>query len=407
MRYRFHQKIILFFLLCLFFSLAGCAARKPVAPPAIAPLQKVPPSAFPDFSDDIAFDGLISALTQSLSFYERLPEDRPVRFGEDTYTAAHMVRTVQSLRALFLSRPDANTLNRTLKKKYLLYKAAGNPSPGTDLRPEGKVLFTGYYEPHLFGSPTKTKRFSVPLHSLPEDLVKVDLTPFGKPYKGKKITGRWNGKTLVPYPDREAISYRNAINSRAVAWIENRIDRFFLQVQGSGKIYLTDGSAIRVHYHGQNGHPYKSIGKYLIDTGRIPKKEMSMQRIHRYLATHPDEIRHILTKNPSYVFFETVKNGPMGALGVPLTPGRSLAVDRRIFPDGAPVFVRAQKPLLDTRNAISSWTPMERFMTAQDTGGAIRGAGRADIFWGNGSYAEIAAGHLQHPGDLFFLVLAP
>lgn len=361
---------------------------------------------YPQFEDDLGFDGLEKALMQSLVFYNRVPATRPVRFGDDVYTAAHMKASCLALLKLIKARPGVKALNRAIRKDFLIYKATGTPPPGSELRPEGRMLFTGYYEPLLRGSLIKSAKFPVPLYGTPEDLVTVDLAPFGKEYAGKKIRGHWTGKTFEPYHDWEAINYKGALEGKApvIVYIAHEVDKFFLQVQGSGIVYLEEGGSLRVHYKAQNGRPYHSVGAHLVQSGKIPKEEISMQRIREYLKANPDEQRQILSKNPSYVFFEIVKEGPLGALNIPLTPGRSLAVDRKLFPDGAPAFIQTEKPLLRDEGEIASWQAFSRFMAAQDTGGAIKGSGRADIFWGNDNYAEVAAGHLQHPGDMYFLV---
>ncbi len=185
------------------------------------------------------------------------------------------------------------------------------------------------------------------------------------------------------------------------------MDLFFLHIQGSGKILLDQGKTVNVHYHVANGHPYKSIGKVLIDQGKIPKAEISMQAIRAYLKSHPEEQEAILNANPSYVFFKTETDGPLGNLNVPLTPGRSIAVDKKIFPPAALMYIQTQKPVMTEAGQLGAWEEFGRFALNQDTGGAITGPARADIFWGNGPYAELAAGHLQHRGDMYFLILKP
>jgi membrane-bound lytic murein transglycosylase A len=239
--------------------------------------------------------------------------------------------------------------------------------------------------------------------------MKIDLAPFSPKYKGEKITGRVAGKTVVPYYNRNEIANSKVLEGRArkLAWIKDPVDLFFLQIQGSGKIYLDNGNTINVHYNDTNGHPYRSIGKLLLDEGKISREEMSMQKIREYLHSHPEEAENILNYNPSYVFFKIEKDGPLGCLNVKLTPGRSIALDRRIFPLPALTFVETQKPLINAAGQIHAWTNFGRFVLSQDTGGAIRGPGRADLYWGSGSYAEIAAGHMQHPGRLYFLILKP
>ena len=175
----------------------------------------------------------------------------------------------------------------------------------------------------------------------------------------------------------------------------------------SSPFYLDNGKIIDVHYHATNGRPYRSIGKLLIDKEKILRSEMSMQKIRAYLRDHPEEVEDVLNYNPSYVFLKVEEDGPLGYLEVKLTPGRSIALDRRIFPLAGLAFIETQKPLINGDGKIYEWTELSRFVLNHDTGGAIRGPGRADLFWGNGTYAEIAAGYMQHTGQLYFLILKP
>ena len=179
---------------------------------------------------------------------------------------------------------------------------------------------------------------------------------------------------------------------------------FFLQVQGSGKADLGGGEVVSVLYDGANGRPYRSIGKHLIEAGVIPGEAMSMQAIRDHLRAHPEAVHDVLDRNPSYVFFRIGEGPSVGSLGVPLTPGRSIATDGRLFPRGAPAVIRTERPVIAEDGGIERWVPFTRFVLNQDTGGAIRGPGRADLFWGHGREAEIAAGHMQHEGAISFLV---
>jgi membrane-bound lytic murein transglycosylase A len=238
-------------------------------------------------------------------------------------------------------------------------------------------------------------------------LITIDLSLFHEKFKGERIIGRFTDQTVVPYYDRSEIEADNFLKDKAevLAWAKDPVDVFFLQIQGSGKVQLENGEVFNVHYQTTNGRPYRSIGKLLIDQEKISVAEMSMQKIREYLRNHPDEIETVLNYNPSYVFFEIEPNGPLGNINVQLTPGRSIALDRRIFPPAALTFIETEKPFIDDTGQIQSWQRLSRFALNQDTGGAIKGPGRADLFWGNGSYAEIAAGHLKHTGKLYFLVL--
>ena len=380
----------------------GCAFfPQPPAKPAAA-LVRLAEQDYPDFSDGLFLDNLSYGIGKSLEYLNRVPAERTFRFGADAYSTLHLIRSLETLRDFVETRPDPTTVNRFIADRYRVYQSSGGPE-------SGKVLFTGYYEPHLKGSLTPDDRYRYPVHAMPGDLMVIDLSPFSKDLKGKRIVGRLQGNTVVPYPDRQAIEADTGFTQKAppIAWVDDRIDLFFLQIQGSGRIYLTNGSFLRVHYHGSNGQPYRSIGRLLIDQGKIPAEEMSMQRLKAYLQAHPAEMDAVLNHNPSYVFFKTETSGPIGAIGVDLTPGRSVAVDRRVFPMAAPAFLQTQIPVVDGNGRIDRWMDFSAFALNQDTGGAIRGPGRVDIFWGNGPYAEIAAGHMQHKGSFYLLVLAP
>lgn len=259
-------------------------------------------------------------------------------------------------------------------------------------------LFTGYYEPELNGARKRNARHSVPIYVRPPELVTVDLGRFLDDLKGKRVSGRVVEGRLVPFADRAAIE-RGALRGRdlELVWVDSAADAFFLHIQGSGRIRLSDGSVLRVGYADTNGHVYTAIGRALIENGAIPREEMSMQAIRAWLAAHPAEGAELMRSNRSFVFFrELTGPGPIGALGVALTPGRSLAVDRALMPMGVPVW-------LDTVLPDSAATPFRRLMAAQDTGGAIRGAVRGDVFWGPGDEAADRAGRMKSPGRYWFL----
>ncbi|MEE4113321.1 MAG: MltA domain-containing protein [Desulfobacteraceae bacterium] len=381
---------------------AGCAFfPKPPVKPATA-LVRLSVQDYPDFSDGLFLDNLSYGIGKSLEYLSRVPAERSFRFGADTYSAFHLIQSLKILRDFVETRPDPAAVNRFIADRYRVYRSSGGSE-------SGQVLFTGYYEPHLNGSLTPDARYRYPVYAMPMDLMVIDLSLFSEDFKGKRIVGRLQGDTVVPYPDRQAIETDTGFARKAppIAWVDDRIDLFFLQIQGSGRIYLANGDFIRVHYHGSNGQPYRSIGRLLIDQGKIPAEEMSMQRLKSYLQAHPAEVDAVLNHNPSYVFFKTEASGPIGAIGVDLTPGRSVAVDRRVFPMAAPAFLQTQIPVVDGNGRIDRWMDFSAFALNQDTGGAIRGPGRVDIFWGNGPYAEIAAGHMQHQGSYYLLVLVP
>lgn len=264
-------------------------------------------------------------------------------------------------------------------------------------------LFTGYYEPLLRGSRKRHGRYTVPIYGRPPELVMVDLGRFRDDFKGKRIAGKVQEGSLVPYPDRREID-GGALAGRKleIAWVEDPVEAFFLQIQGSGRIALEEGGEMRIGYAAQNGRPYASIGKELIDRGALPRDAVSMPAIRDWLQTHPDQMRPVLEKNPSFVFFQEVKGeGPMGAEGVPLTPGRSLAVDLKHMPLGVPVWLSSGMPGVHPGEPTR---PLHRLLVAQDTGGAIRGPVRGDVFWGFGPEAESLAGRMKHRGKLWVLL---
>lgn len=262
-------------------------------------------------------------------------------------------------------------------------------------------LYTGYYESMLRGSLTRSARYNVPLYRTPKDLVMVDLGEFRPSMKGERIAGKIVGNKLKPYADRAAIDHGAlAGQGLEIAYLDDPDAAFFLHIQGSGRILLEDGRQLRVGYDGQNGHVYNAIGRELIARGELSKENVSLQSIRQWLRQHPDQAAALRHKNPSYVFFkvlETTTGGPVGAQGIALTPARSLAVDPKYVPYGAPVFVNVQNPL-DSKKI------MQRLMVAQDTGGAIRGPVRGDMFWGSGPQAEQVAGVMKSRGRAWILL---
>ena len=268
---------------------------------------------------------------------------------------------------------------------------------------EAEGLFTGYYEPELRGGRVRQGDGAVPLYAKPTDLVTVDLGAFRDSLKNQRIAGRVVDGRLEPFPDRAAIQ-GGALAERGleIAWVADPIDAFFLHIQGSGRIVLDDGSTMRVGYAAQNGHPYVAIGRELVAAGEIDAEAVSLQSIRAWLRAHPDAAPAVMAKNRSYVFFRELDGaGPVGAQGVVLTPHRSLAVDRRFMPLGAPVWLDARAPSAEAEGAE---VVLRRLMVAQDTGGAIRGPVRGDVFWGHGAEAEEVAGRMKHRGRYYLLL---
>jgi len=381
---------------------SGCSTIMHKPPAESSVLEKLPVSEYPEFVDDTNYVNLSDSIQQSLAYLKNRPKDMKFKFGLDVYETSHMVDSLVKFLEFTEKRPSADELKRYLDENYYVYKSTG-------INGSGEVLFTGYYEPFLEGSLIKSETYKYPVYGTPPDLVSIDLSLFSPKYEGEKLTGRYTGQTVVPYYERKEIETGRMLEGKApvIVWVKDAVDLFFLQIQGSGKILLDNGEIINIHYHAKNGHPYKAIGNLLIQKKVIPPSEISLQRIRAYLNSNPEDVQDILNYNPSYVFFKTEKEGPFGYLEVRLTPERSIALDRRIFPLAGLVYIDTVKPVIDTNGNIQEWLNNKKFVLNQDTGGAIIGSGRADIFWGNGKHAEIAAGNMKHRGSLYFLILKP
>lgn len=274
-------------------------------------------------------------------------------------------------------------------------------TPYQVLNPDGSAqgLITGYYEPLLLGSRRMSERFRYPVYAAPDDLLEIDLGDIYPQFKGMRLRGRLQGKKVIAYHNRAEIDAGlPKLKGRELFWVENAVELFFLQIQGSGRIELEDGRRVKIGYAEQNGHPYISIGKKLIEMGELKPEEASMQGIKRWAEQNPERLPMLLGQNPSYVFFRELPDtlsAPLGALGVPLTNEYSIAVDPRTVPLGSPVFLSTTRP--------DNGEPLNRLMHAQDTGGAIKGAVRADFFWGFGEYAAQQAGRMKQAGRMWVL----
>ncbi len=278
----------------------------------------------------------------------------------------------------------------------------GQFQPWALTQPDGDRtgLVTGYYEPVIRGSRGRKAPFLTPVFAPPADLIVVELDSLYPELKHMRLRGRIEGRKLVPYHDRAdwAVQEKQRADA-ALLWVDDPLDFFFLQIQGSGQVVLDDGSRVRIGYADQNGHPYRSIGRWLIDQNELRSHEASMQGIKAWATAHPRRLHELLNVNPSMVFFRELPatgSGPPGALGVPLTPERSIAVDPRHVPLGAPVWLATTQPNSDQ--------VLNRLMLAQDTGGAIRGPVRADFYWGSGASAGSQAGRMKQRGMMWVLL---
>ena len=326
----------------------------------------------------------------------RIATSGPVGGADETVRlGGGPARWQQACRAAAVVATDAGArpFFETWFTPYAVSDAAAGASEG---------LFTGYYEPEVAGSTTASSEFAVPLFATPPDLVQLALAPFAADLQDRRVWGRVENGTLVPYHDRAAID-SGALAGRGLEllWLADPVDAFVLEIQGSGRVRLPDATIVRVTYAGQNGRPYVPIGRVLMEQGALTREAVSMPAIRTWLAAHPNQARAMMEQNPSYVFFRRAgelgpDQGPPGALGVSLTPGRSAAVDRAFLPLGAPLFVSTTDPL--------DGKPLRRLFVAADIGGAIKGPVRADLFWGWDPDAERRAGRMRARGRAWLLL---
>ncbi|MGH8743187.1 MAG: murein transglycosylase A [Burkholderiales bacterium] len=297
------------------------------------------------------------------------------------------------LTAEFFEHKDDQSLRHFFELNFTPYQVLN--ADGSD---EG--LVTGYYEPLIHGSRTPSNRYRYPVYGVPDDLLIVDMGEVYPELKNFRLRGRVTGKKVVPYYSRAEIEKNDSVlKGRELLWADDAVELFFLQIQGSGEVQLDTGETIRIGFAEQNGHPYKSIGRLLVERRELPLEQASIQGIKTWGAKNPQKLAALLNDNPSYVFFRELPAGlpgPIGALGVPLTPGRSLAVDPRTIPQGAPVYISTTWP--------NTSEPLNRLTLAQDTGGAIKGGVRADFFWGSGEEAGSQAGKMKQSGKLWVLL---
>jgi membrane-bound lytic murein transglycosylase A len=401
---RLHFPAPRYFATLIVLACAGCVTAPPAPPvpvpqaPRTAPAPPAPPSlpasyravdwnALPGWSDDRVSDAWPAFRVGCAALTAPAAPSRDVWIAPCTVAAA-------------MTTPDAATARAFFETQFIPYAIVA-----ADGRDTG--LVTGYYEPLLAGSRTRSEQFPVALYSPPDDLLTIDLTELYPDLKDRRLRGRLEGRRVVPYWSRADIDAGRApLDGKTLAYVDDPVEAFFLQIQGSGRVELAEGGVIRVGYADQNGRPFRSVARVLIDRGEISADRASMQGIKAWARANPAKLPALLEENPSYVFFREVApfppgsleaaiDGPIGTLGVPLASGRTIAADTRSVPLGAPVFLATTWPL--------STTPLNRLVLAQDTGGAIRGAVRADFFWGFGVEAGREAGRMRQDGRMWLL----
>lgn len=382
----FSAKACLILLVIFVLCLEGCAPKKD---------SLFRPDHLPLFYDDSDRESLKAALQIQLHYINSLPENDVITVGQDSFKVFWLAESLKTFSEIINLEPPPLDLDRIIRENFIVYQARGR-----SLSKNYEMLVTGYFEPVLEGSLVKKPPFIYPVYSPPPDLVK------GQSEKGVKTMGRIDQDgQFLPYWTRGEIENSNKASGSELVYLKDAFDAFLLHVQGSGKIELPDGSHRPIHYATNNGHKYSSIGKYLVDNNKMDLQDVNIPSIRQYLRENPEQQQRILNHNKRYIFFHWGEGQPIkGSLGEALTPGRSIAIDKHSLPMGLVGYLSSQKPLLDDDDIILRWIPLQRFVLPQDSGAAIEGPGRVDLFWGNGKYAEIAAGAMKEKGYLYFLI---
>lgn len=378
----FHKRLLsCFFLIGLTVWLAACTTTPPVIPETeqmpMEERQQVSFSDLPGWKSDNLKD-VLPAFRKSCRAIGKKKDWQDV-----------------CAKAYDIDENDTFAIRSFFETHFIPYRIANENGSETGLA-------TGYFEPLLKGSRVRKGKFRTALYRQPDDLLVIDLASAYPQLKGLRLRGKLDGNRVVPYETRAEIEKSGKLAGHEIVWVDDVLDAFFLEIQGSGRVYIPEsGEMIRLAYANQNGRPYRSIGRYLLDRGELKPGQASSQQIRQWIRRNPERLREVLDFNPSYVFFREERiddpsEGPKGALGVPLTPERSIAIDPRHIPLGAPVFVDTTRPY--------SSVPLQKLMLAQDTGGAIRGAVRADYFWGFGPQAGEMAGKMKQKLKIWLLL---
>lgn len=384
-------------LVVLFAAVAICGCMPPPKPPisAAAPVTLTRTS-FSDLKGWNTSDpaNALAAFLRSCGVLTQIAPGLPL--GGAAYAGTVADWRDVCAQAMAVARSDNSAARTFFAAAFVPYRVSQEGSEG---------LFTGYYEPELKGSRTRHGRYQTPLYGVPSDLVTVDLGLFRDMLKGQRLAGRVIAGRLAPYPARADIE-RDGVPAKALFYVDDPVDAFFLQIQGSGRIVLDDGSIVRAAYGAQNGRPYTAIGAILVQRGELKREDVSAQSIRSWLLSHPAEAPALMDQNASYVFFSEAAIGdpalgPLGTQGVPLTATASLAVDPAVHVLGVPVWLESSAPDADPAKPDRAF---DALLVAQDTGGAIRGAVRGDVFWGFGGTAGSTAGRMRSQGRLSVLL---
>jgi len=369
-------------------ALAACRGTpdytRPLPPGTMALRKVTDPLFYPDFAPGFhRQEGLVEAIDHSLAYLAKPSSKQYFPYLDISHD--RVVRSLHAFKEILGQSVSGTDLHARILERFDVYESVGWDGSGI-------VLFTAYCEPIYDGSLTPSDEFRYPLYRLPPDLV--------KDAEGKCLGRRQPDGSLAPWPTRREIEQKGLLKGQELVWLRDPLEVYIVHVQGSGRIRLPNGTELRIGYAGKTDQPYVSLGKMLIQDGRIREKDMSLPRIKAYFREHPDQVLEYTYRNPSYVFFTRREGGPYGSINVPLTPLHSIATDKAVFPRAALAYAVTTLP-----QGLVQPLPFSSFLLDQDTGGAIRSAGRCDIFYGSGPDAELRAGHTQNEGRLYYLFL--
>lgn len=377
----------IFLIIIIAVSFSGCmrAAYKP----SLKPFESFVSvnTADINFEDDLEPASLEAAIARSIHFYEGAGRNKLFRIGDRWVDARQLKETLIAFRAVLRKAEDNDDLRKRISSEFDIYRIKGSDG-------NGSVLFTGYYEPLLEGSLKQTEKYRYQLYKVPPDLIVKE-----------KNVGRMKDGKFVPYYSRREIDADGVLKGKnlELAWVSDPLELYSLHIQGSGKIKMEDGTILTVGFAQTNGRPFSSVTKFMLDNGKIKSSEASYR--HEFLKGKSDqEIYDVLGHNERYTFFRFLNTEPVGSLGEPVTPDRTIATDPDFFPEGALAFVRLRKPVFDTEGNEKGRIDFSRFVLSQDKGSAIKGPGRVDIFCGFGNQAEYNAGTLKEKGELYLLL---
>ncbi len=354
------------------------------------------------FKDDLANASLEKAISYQLQAMMEQETSTPIRLGKYTLTRGRLVETLKAFLEILQQDLSNDEFNKRVREEFVLYRVGKGKNK--------KMLFTGYYQPVIQASPVRTPVYRYPIYRMPEGrLHQVNYK------KGIQLIGTHSGirRIRAASPEkpwrrftREEIDHKGVLQGHGleIGWLKDNLDRYFLHIQGSGILEFPDGSRQGVGYQGSNQYSYTGIGRLMIKDGVIEVSQGSMQGIKKYFAENPKDIEKYLYQNKRYIFFTFNDKGPRGSGGGELVGGRSIATDKSIYPAGGLAFIKVKKPILDGNNNIIRWQPISRFVVDQDTGSAIRGPGRADLFFGTGKKAGAQAGHYHERGKIYYLI---